>query len=57
MTAFQPSVPVAAAAITAVAELPEFLGLNEPYRAAAYALGYEPFDGSPWWSDVMDTIG
>lgn len=28
----------------------------EPYRAAAYALGWEPMDGTPWWDEVMDLI-
>jgi hypothetical protein len=30
---------------------------NEPYRHAAYLLGWGPFDGSDWWHEVMDLIG
>ena len=29
---------------------------NEPYRAAMFFLGFEEFDGSDWWCDVMDRI-
>lgn len=30
---------------------------NEPYRTAAYLLGYAYLDGSEWWDSVMDRIG
>ena len=28
----------------------------EPYRAAAYHLGWEQYDGTPWWDKVMDIL-
>lgn len=51
-----PSVEVAAAAISAVAALAPACKSPEPYRAAAYALGWEDLDGSDWWDEVMDFI-
>lgn len=39
-------------------ELPkEVRNSPEPYRAAAYHLGWEEYDGTPWWGKVMDAIG
>lgn len=52
-----PPIAVAAAAIQAVACLPAFRDLPEPFRAAACALGWSAADGSPWWDAVMDAIG
>lgn len=48
-------VNVAAVAIKAVALL--FKGSSEPYRAAAYALGWRHLDGTDWWHSVMEYIG
>lgn len=31
-------------------------GSSEPYRAAAYRLGWSEHDGSPWWAATMDLI-
>lgn len=49
------SVPVAVEAIRAVAATLTIC--SEPYRASADRLGWGYMDGSPWWSEVMDTIG
>ena len=56
---FQPIPAVAAAAIVGVCTTkpPEVANSPEPYRAAACALGWECFDGTPWWDEVMDLIG
>lgn len=50
-------ITVAAVAIKAVAALSKYQKSPEPYREAAYALGWESLDGTPWWSKVMDFIG
>lgn len=50
-----PSVAAAAAAVFTVAD--HFhADASEPYRAAAYALGWGDKDGSIWWNEVMDAI-
>lgn len=55
-------VKVAAAAIIGVASdpmrvPPDVFNSPEPYRAAAHALGWGDWDGTPWWDAVMDEIG
>jgi len=52
-----PPIGVAAIAIMAVAAMPNYKCLNEPFRAAAYALGWGFADGTDWWDRVMDLIG
>lgn len=43
-------------------ELPEDIRASykdtpEPYRWAMDTLGWAEYDGTPWWSEVMDLIG
>ncbi len=50
-----PTVDTAVIAIKAVAALD--VVSREPYRAAAYDLGWGFTDGTQWWNDVMSKIG
>lgn len=51
-----PTPQSAAADIHALACSAEYSTLNEPARAAAYALGYAEFDGTDWWHATMDIV-
>ena len=53
-----PSIEDAAAEIVLLVSVdPDFADYHEPYRMAAYALGWEALDGTTWWHRVMDEIG
>ncbi len=54
MNAFTPTPYDAARAILAVSA--SHVTSLEPYRTAAYALGWASNDGTPWWESTMDEV-